>query len=179
MLLGSHHNSKEERLRRVAQRIDALVEKDEARLRRAADISRLRVRAGLGLHAICASFTAAVNAMLTRGLIELDPPQFDETMFRHEALNLFQLNARGRIVQIAFEGTPETVSTEEFRIPYVLRGTVRAFNQELLEHSSIDEQLLFYTLEKSGSQWRYFDPRTYRSGAFDEEYLTGLVETLL
>ena len=41
------------------------------------------------------------------------------------------------------------------------------------------EQLIFYCLEKSRYQWRYFDARTYRSGPFDQEYLVTLMEHLL
>ncbi len=39
--------------------------------------------------------------------------------------------------------------------------------------------LLFYTVEKDRRMWRYFDPRTYRSGPFDREYLLSLLEQVL
>ena len=42
---------------------------------------------------------------------------------------------------MAFRATPELVSTEDFRVPYTLEGTVRAFNQELLDKDLIEEQL--------------------------------------
>ena len=38
---------------------------------------------------------------------------------------------------------------------------------------------IFYTIEKSGNMWRFFDARTYRSGPFDQEYLVHLMEQLL
>jgi hypothetical protein len=38
---------------------------------------------------------------------------------------------------------------------------------------------LFYTIEKPRQLWRFFDARTYRSGPFDADYLTGLMEQLV
>jgi len=64
-------------------------------------------------------------------------------------------------------------------VPYTLEGTVRAFNQELLEKDLIEEQLIFYTLEGKQGMWRFFDARTYRSGPFDLEYLIALMEQLI
>src|SRR5436309_7019757 len=81
--------------------------------------------------------------------------------------------------QLAFRATPELVSTEDFRVPYTLEGTVRAFNQELLDKDLIEEQLIFFTLEHHKKMWRFFDARTYRSGPFDQEYLISLMEQLL
>ena len=51
-----------------------------------------------------------------------------------------------------------------FRIPYILEGSVRAFNQEMLDKDLIEEQPLFYTMERNRNMWRYFETRTYRSG---------------
>jgi len=64
-------------------------------------------------------------------------------------------------------------------VPYILSGAVRCFNQQLLERDLIEEQLLFYTLEKSRNLWRFFDVRTYRSGPVDAEYLISLLEQLV
>ena len=64
-------------------------------------------------------------------------------------------------------------------MPYILEGAIRCFNQQLLEKDLIEEQLLFYTLEKTRHMWRFFDARTYRSGPFDAEYLTALMEQLV
>ena len=82
-------------------------------------------------------------------------------------------------MRIDFGATPELVSTEEFRIPYTLEGAVRAFNQQFLEKDIVEEELIFYTLEKEKNWWRFFDPRTYRSGPFGQEYLISLMEQLL
>jgi len=43
----------------------------------------------------------------------------------------------------------------------------------------IEEQLVFYTVEKDRRMWRYFDPRTYRSGTLDQEYLVSVMEQLI
>ena len=64
-------------------------------------------------------------------------------------------------------------------MPYTLCGEVRAFNRELLEQEVIEEQLLFYTVEKDRKLWRFFDPRTYRSGTFDQDYLMAVMEQLI
>ena len=64
-------------------------------------------------------------------------------------------------------------------MPHILEGAVRCFNQDLLEQAVIEEQYVFYCLEKRHNQWRYFDARTYRSGPFDEDYLISLMEQLL
>ena len=171
--------SRDARLKRLAENIEALAEKDERFLRRAHEIAALRRAAAADLYAICADFVRSVNRLLTHQDMELDPESYSADAFQDEAVNLIQINVRGRILQISFHATAELVSTEEFRVPYTLNGTVRAFNQELLEKDIIEEQLIFYTLENDKKMWRFFDARTYRSGPFDQEYLIGLMEQLL
>jgi hypothetical protein len=167
------------RLKRLAESIDALAEKDQRRQDHAREIANLRRRAATELHAICADFVVSLNRLLSRTEVVLDPPVFTEESLREEAANLIQLNTRGRILQIEFTTTPDLLSTEDFRVPYTMRGSVRAFNQALLDKDLIEEQLLFYTLEKEKKLWRFFDARTYRSGPFDQEYLVNLMEQLL
>jgi len=167
------------RLKRLAGNIDALAEKDERFLNRAREIAEFRRRAAVEIHAICAAFVDRLNSLLTRGLVMLDPPVFGEDNCQEDALHLLQMNVRGRVLQVAFRSTPELISTEDFRIPYIISGSVRAFNQALLDHDLIEEQLLFYTLEKRLRMWRFFDARTYRSGPFDQDYLISLMEQLL
>jgi hypothetical protein len=169
----------EARLKRLAQHIDGLADLDAASLRRAREIGALRRAAAEELYGICARFVEHLNTLLTRGEVVLDPPDFGEHAFQVESANLVQMNIRGRILQVEFEATPELVSTEDFRLPYTLQGVVRAFNQDLLDKDLIEEQLLFYTLERPKPMWRYFDPRTYRSGTFDEEYLIAVMEQLI
>ncbi len=167
------------RLKRLAENIDALAEKDQKRHEQAREIADLRRRAATELHAICADFVGSLNRLLSHTEVALDPPAFADDGLREDAPNLIQLNARGRILQIEFATTGELISTEDFRIPYTMKGSVRAFNQALLDKDLIEEQLLFYTLEKEKKLWRFFDPRTYRSGPFDQEYLVTLMEQLL
>ena len=167
------------RLKRLAESIDALTEKDESQMRYTRDMAALRLAAAAELHAICAGFVHDVNSLLSRDTVGLDPAEFSPAGFREESPNLLQINVRGRILQVEYTSTPELSSTEDFRIPYTLEGFVRAFNQALLDKDLIEEQLIFYTLEKSGNMWRFFDARTYRSGAFDRAYLIGLMEQII
>ena len=167
------------RLKRLAEKIDALATKDQRLLHHAMEMAVMRRRAAAELYSICADFVMSVNRLLSQSEMALDPPQYTEESFQEQGSNLVQINARGRILQVDFSATPELISTEDFRIPYTLAGSVRFFNQELLDRDLIEEQLLFYTLEKSKKMWRFFDPRSYRSGPFDQEYLVGLMEQLL
>jgi hypothetical protein len=131
------------------------------------------------LHAICAEFVDSLNRLLPQPVVDLDPAELDAGSFHEGSTNLFQINVRGRILQVEFKATGELLSTEEFRVPYTLEGTVRTFNQTLLEKDLIEEQLLFYTVESHRKMWRFFDARTYRNGPFDREYLVSLMEEIL
>ena len=177
----SHNPSqiRDARWKRLAARIDDLAEKDERYLRHASDIAATRLAAAIELYSVCRSFVDSINRYTTRGDILLDPPEFSAASFHEDGMNLAQINVRGRLLQIEYSVTPDLVSTEDFRVPYTLAGSVRAFNQELLDKDLIEEQLLFYTLEHRRKMWRFFDPRTYRSGPFDQEYLVSLMEQLV
>jgi hypothetical protein len=168
-----------DRLKRLAKSLDALARKDEVHLREAREIGALRRQAALELHGICGDFVSELNHWLSEIELEFRPEEYGPENFHEDGLNLFQINARGRILQIKFEATPELTSSEDFRVPYILSGAIRCFNQQLLEKDLIEEQLLFYTLEKSRRLWRFFDARTYRSGPFDADYLAGLMEQLV
>jgi hypothetical protein len=171
---------KSDRLARLAARIDALAERDATAQREVEEIAALRLRAATELHATCAGFVNSLNRMLSRSEVHLDPPEFSPGAFREDFPNLFQLSFRGRILQIAFETTPVPLSTEEFRIPYTMKGELRWFNQDFLERDRIDERLLFYCVEPGPKRyWRAFDVRTYHSGPFDREYLIDLLELLV
>lgn len=171
--------SQEARLKRLARHIEALADKDEAVMRHAREMVSLRRAAASELYSLCWEFVNSLNRLLATAEIGLDPPDFPEGAFQEHISNLIQINIRGRILQVEFEATPDLVSTEDFRIPYTLQGYVRAFNQALLDKDLIEEQLIFYTLEKDKKLWRFFDPRTYRSGAFDQDYLISVLEQLL
>jgi len=167
------------RLKKLAEAIAALAKKDEAVIEHAREIAETRIAAASELYSICAEFVAGLNRLLGSADVMLDPPESVGLEFRDDSPCLIQINARGRILQIGYGATAELVSTEEFRIPYTMMGSVRAFNQELLEKDLIEEHLIFFTLEKHRRMWRFFDPRTYRSGPFDQEYLVSLMEQLV
>jgi hypothetical protein len=169
----------DQRLKRLAENIDALAEKDQKVLNQTRQIAQLRRNAAVEIHTICAEFVISLNRLLSRADVILDPPVFTPDSFDEIGKNLIQINVRGRILQIDFRATSELVSTEEFRIPYTLEGAVRAFNQQFLEKDIVEEQLIFYTLEKEKNWWRFFDARTYRSGMFGQEYLISVMERLI
>ena len=171
--------AREARLRKLAARIDTLAEKDALLLRDAHETAALRKAAAAELHRICAGFVSGVNRLLARGELSLDPPEFSAAGFNEDGINMIQISVRGRVLQLQFEATGELLSTEDFRVPYTLEGSARAFNQELLAKELIEEQLIFYTVEKGRNLWRFFDARTYRSGPLDQEYLIGLMEQLI
>ncbi len=166
-------------MERLARRIQELAGKDSELLRQSREMEAVRRAAAVELYRTCAGLVADLNRLLPRDEVVLDPQEFAEAAFHEDSPNLLQINIRGRILQISYTGTGELVSTEDFRIPYSLEGAIRAFNQELLEKDVIEEQLLFYTVERDRRMWRYFDPRTYRSGPFDREYLLSLLEQVL
>jgi hypothetical protein len=177
--LGREIPPREARLKRLAERIEKLKERDENSIRYAEHIAGLRSDAAAKLHGLLAGLVENVNRLLTGCAVDLDPPRFTAGLLKDAASCLFQINIRGRILQIQFAPTPELVSSEEFRIPYTLSGSVRAFNQQMLDKDLIEEQLIFYTVEKDDHGWRFFDGRTYRSGQLDLDYLISLIEQLL
>jgi hypothetical protein len=176
---GNHIKAQDGRLKRLAANIEALARKDAILLGKQRDTAELRRAAAAEVYAICAGFVASINQLLAKATMMLDPPEFSEGSYKESGINLIQINTSGRILQISFEGTQDLVSTEDFRIPYTLSGTVRAFNQKMLDKDLIEEQLIFFTLERARGMWRFFDARTYRSGPFDQDYLISLMEQLI
>jgi hypothetical protein len=167
------------RLERLAGLLDSAATRDEAAVAELARIEQMRRNGAEELHAVCSRFAAELNRFLTSGRITLDPEEFSASQFREVGANLFQLHARGRIVQIEIE-TPELpLSTEQFREPYILEGAVRLFNQERLDRNAVEEQQLFLCLRGTGCEWRFFDARTYRTGTFTPNYLAGMFERLV
>jgi hypothetical protein len=169
-------NTADARLKKLAERIEALAQKDERAEAYAREISDMRNAAAAEIYAICTEFVSGLNRLLVCPEVIIDPA---EPVPEDHPHCLIQINVRGRILQVEYDYTPELVSTEDFRVPYTLAGSVRAFNQELLEKDLIEEQLIFFTLEEHRRMWRFFDPRTYRSGPLDREYLVSLMEQLI
>ncbi len=159
--------------------IDALVEKDNLAIDSTRRIEKKRLVGAVELHAIFLSFVQRVNVLAKKAALVLDPEEFDEKMFLDSDQNFFQIHVRGRILLVTFGPPFEMISTENYRDPYILEGTVRCFNQELLEHESIEEHLVFYCIDCPGAGWRYSKPHTYQTGAVDEAYLASVFESLL
>lgn len=178
-LTATAANAADARLKKLAANIEALAQKDQLVEQHAREIAATRNAAAAELYAICAEFVNGLNRLLPRPEVMIDPSDAGAATLQEHSRCLIQINVRGRILQIEYEPTAELISTEEFRVPYTLAGSVRAFNQELLEKDLIEEQLIFFTLEKHRRMWRFFDPRTYRSGPFDQEYLVSLMEQLI
>jgi hypothetical protein len=133
----------------------------------------------MDLYKICRGFVDDVNSNLSEPSVVLDPPAYSLENFNDTGPNLFQINIRGRLLQIEFESTDQLYSNEDFRRPYVLRGFVRAFNQESLDHHIIDEQLVFCCPKADQPLWYFFDSRTYRSGVVRQDYLITEMERLI
>jgi hypothetical protein len=167
------------RLQKLAEAIDALAGKDSVLIQKTQQVASLRRQAAAELHDICRKFVSELNQSLSHTQLQVDPPDYPLDSFQDMGVNLLQINIRGRILQIEFASTPEMISTENFRVPHILEGSVRCFNQELLEQAVIEEQFLFYCLERKSNLWRFFDARTYRSGRFDQEYLISLMEQIV
>jgi len=168
-----------DRIARLAKQIDSEIRKEQRLLMTEAEALALRRKGAADLHAICAGFAASVNQHLSLPALELTPSEYAPENFRESGMNLIQLNAQGRIIQIAFGATRETLSTEKFLIPYILEGEVRAFNQEMLQRVQIRSQSLFYCLEDNQNVWRYIEWLNGRTGVFGRDQLVSLLERLV
>ena len=177
-LAAKWKRNRPDRLTRLAKAIEAVAERDRKLIEESAHVELLRARGAADLHAICRVFVDKVNGRLSDEAILLDPPSFPEGSFDDDK-NLFQINLRGRLLQIEFTATNDLYENDDFRLPYVLRGTVRSFNQDLLEHNTVDEQSIFYCPYAGGAAWHYFDERTYRTGRVAEDYLITEMERVL
>lgn len=142
-------------------------------------MERLRERGAGELHEVCLSFVEAVNERLSRPTLVLDPAGYSGEDFTGGAPTLFQINLRGRLLQIEFRATEDLTSTEDFRRPYILTGALRTFNQDFLVRDTVNEKSLFYCLDGDGGVWHYFDPKTYGSGLLTREFLADEMTRLL
>lgn len=167
----------DDRLARLARQIESRAGEEQRLLLKEREIRELRRGAARELHSICAEFVASLNRMLPRTAVELAPPDYGAESFHDPGANLIQINSHGRIVQVVFEATRQLIATEKFKLPYILEGEVRAFNQEMLARNEIRSQWLFFSIEPR--TWHVFDWRTNRIGRFDRELLVSLMEGLV
>lgn len=173
-------SSTDQRLRRLARKLDELPARDAQRRREAEELERKQNEAARALFELCQKLAKTLNPMLKHLQIELSPETFSAGMLDGEAGMLIQLNAAGRIVQLALAAREPSPSTEHYRVPYILRGAIRWFNQEWLDRQLVQEHWLFCCLnEGAAPEWRYLDPHTRKSGALNLEYLISRFEELL
>lgn len=162
----------------MATAIDAIAARDRQLIDESTQVEELRSRGAVELYAICRTFVDKVNSRLADKAVLLDPPSFSEGDF-DEGATLFQINLRGRLLQMEFAATEQLYEKDDFKKEYVLRGAVRGFNQDLLAQNTVDEQLIFYCPQPGGAAWHFFDERTYRTGRVGEDYLISEMERLL
>lgn len=167
------------RLDRLAHAIEAIAGRDKRLIDESARVERLREEGAAALYSVCREFVDELNSRLSEPSLILDPPEWSTDNFDEDRANLFQISLRGRLLQIEYSATDEPYSTEEFRQKYVLRGGVRSFNQHFLDRDTVDEQLIFFCPQDSGAAWHFFDPRTYRTGLVNIDYLATELERLL
>lgn len=168
-----------QRLKRLARKLDELPAKDELRIRQARELEERQRSAGAELHQLCRGLVAALNSMLDNLEIEITPASYNAGLLDSPSGLLIQINASGRIVQLAIHAREPEISSEHFRTPYILQGAIRWFNQEFLERQEIQEMQIFYCIDSSGGSWRYYDPRARKTATVDEDYIAGVLDQLL
>jgi hypothetical protein len=180
----------DDRIRRLARKIEDLRRKDETASSRRHEIHRQRHEAAERLHKICECFVEQVNGMIKEDQMMLVPAEFTEES-NHDSPDdsrmQLMLNVRGRVLLIDLEPPPSLVSTELFRKPYILQGEVRFFNQELLDDSRVEEHGIFFCPNEGAKDanghragaWLFWNGRSYKSGPVDDGYLAELMEQLM
>jgi hypothetical protein len=180
----------DDRIRRLARKIEDLRRKDETASARRHEIHRQRQQAAERLHKICECFVEQVNGMIKEDQMMLVPGEFSTEIGPEGGADgrmQFMLNVRGRVLLIDLEPPPSLVSTELFRKPYILQGEVRFFNQELLDDSRVEEHGIFYCPNEGAKDangrrtgaWLFWNGRSYKSGLVDDGYLAELMEQLM
>jgi hypothetical protein len=165
-------------LQRLVQKLDELPAKDELRVRQARELLDRQDRGGQQLFDHCQELVTLVNSRASNLRLDLSPESFEGRYLDQNGC-LFQINASGRIVQITLLTREQAPCTEHFRLPYILRGTIRWFNQEFLDRQEIAEQPIFYCMDRNEGRWRYMDAKTRRLGVVSSEFLAEILEQLL
>jgi hypothetical protein len=172
--------TRQERFRRLAQRIEELRRKDETTLAFRRQIEQQRCEAVQRLWNMCRSFADSLNSMMAApDRLELTPAEPPAGIPEDESLQIM-LNVRGRILLLDLRVPAYLVSSDNFKRPYTLEGEVRFFNQVLLEDERVEEHGLFFCpSEGDNGAWVFWNGRSYKEGLADEEYLAGLLEQIL
>jgi hypothetical protein len=168
-----------DRLGRLARAIEALGEEDRKLADESSRAEQLRVRGAVELYAICSGFIEALNRRLSKPALILDPVDYSAASYKDGVPGLFQINLRGRLLQLTFSATEQHLSREEFRRPYVLIGSIRSFNQDFLDHNTVDEKAIFYCPEGEHGRWHYLDNRTCAAGLLSQDVLVTALKQLL
>ena len=171
--------SRPDRLTRLATAIDALTDHDQRLIDESHAVDKMRITGAMELYAICRKFVDDLNERLAQPAVLLSPVSYAMESFDDTGSNLFQINLRGRLLQLEFSATDELYERDDFRIPYTLRGAVRSFSQEFLDANSIVEQAIYFCPNEGRPTWFFFDGRTYRTGVVGQDYLAGELERLL
>jgi hypothetical protein len=166
-------------VQQLARKLEAAAKKDEEQKVEAQEVNQLRARAAAELYGKCTELVEAVNRLLAASLLELAPAEYSPAMFREAEPTIFQIGFSGRLVHLEFHATETLRSTERFRTPYILEGSLRSFNQELLELAAVPEQFLFCCPEGERLKWMWFDPRIQRAALLEQNHLIALLERLL
>jgi len=162
---------------KLARQIDA-ARQTERFLVDADEVAALRRRGAADLYAVCAEFVSSVNANLSHAVLEISPETYAPETFQDSGANLIQISSQGRVLQITFRATPQLFSTEKFRVPYVLEGEVRTYNQQMLERFEVRSLLLFFCVDEDSAVWRIFDWRRPRTAPVDRALLVELMGRL-
>lgn len=183
-LAGKWKRHSQDRLQRLAKSIEAIEERDRQLVVESSQVDHLREEGAASLYRLCREFVDDLNRRLAEPALMLDPPEWTAESFHESGPNLIQISLRGRLLQFEYESTDEPYSTEDFRHRYVLRGDVRSFNQNFLEHDTVDEQQIFFCPHNevaagADASWHFFDVRTYRTGHVSLDYLASELERLL
>ncbi|MBL8227912.1 MAG: hypothetical protein JNL98_05525 [Bryobacterales bacterium] len=169
----------EQRLQKLARKLDAIPAKDAQRIALAQEIERKQHQAAAELYQLCAAFVASLNKVLSEMKVEFSPAGYSSEKLDTPNGSLFQINASGRIIQITLHCKETTASTEHFRVPYILEGRIRSFNQDLLDRQEIHEHQIFYCVDRAGDAWRFFNTRTRTSGRITTDFLIDALEELV
>lgn len=167
------------RLDRLAAAIEAIGQRDRQQADENDRIDRLRASGAVALHEMCRYFVDEVNMRLSEPVLILTPGEFARNGFRDPGPNLFQINLRGRLLVLEFEAIGEPMSTDDYRRPYILHGSVRSLNQDLLDRHLVSEKSIFYCPQGEAGEWHFVDQRTYRSGRVTPDLLASELERLV
>ena len=176
----------DDRIRRLARKIEDLRRKDDSANLRRKEIFKQRVEAAQRLHAVCRVFVEKIDGMIKEDQMTLVPDEFPVSTNEDCRLQ-YMLNVRGRVLLIDLEPPQQLISTELFRKPYILQGEVRFFNQELLGDSRVEEHGLFFCPNEGlrdgdgrrRGEWLFWNGRSYKSGPADDSYLAELMDQLM